>query len=253
MGVPGCDGFPVESTCPGYKKLWHSGGIVNYSSLLWLFPDKNVGVYVTITGAEGNRKGPAIFPITSRAADILLNEEPWLNKTTGCSYPDPWSETKEIVRANNTLHKYAWNITRNASDYAGIYSNPAYADMTIKVETGPKLKLYFGRFGVFSLYPITEEKFDAYLEGPLSYVTNSDDNTAPFHLEFIVDSSQVTKLKFPFIPADSIVELVKKNSKNQGSSANSVPNLHSNRFMKYVSIIDMFFVFLFPVFVSFFS
>lgn len=40
--------YAVRST--GYRKLWHSGGIVSFTSQLWLFPDMDSGVFVSCNG-----------------------------------------------------------------------------------------------------------------------------------------------------------------------------------------------------------
>ena len=45
---------------PGYRKLWHSGGIVTFTSQLWLFPDMDAGVFVASNG-----------PLTSRGSAAL--------------------------------------------------------------------------------------------------------------------------------------------------------------------------------------
>lgn len=44
----------------GYRKIWHSGGIVAYQSQLWLFPDKKSGVFVVISGPYTSQGSLAI-------------------------------------------------------------------------------------------------------------------------------------------------------------------------------------------------
>ena len=44
--------YRIKNVCYplGYRKIWHSGGIVSYQNQLWLFPDQKAGVFVVISG-----------------------------------------------------------------------------------------------------------------------------------------------------------------------------------------------------------
>lgn len=44
----------------GYRKLWHSGGIVTFTSQLWMFPDANAGVFVTASGPLSTQGSAAV-------------------------------------------------------------------------------------------------------------------------------------------------------------------------------------------------
>lgn len=92
----------------GFKKVWHSGGIVTYSSRLWLFPGVGAGLFVATNGPQTRDKGQALTAITGMAADLLLGETFWLNSTTVCTFPAPWKrqepspETETETSASKT-------------------------------------------------------------------------------------------------------------------------------------------------------
>eukprot|EP00058_Branchiostoma_floridae_P026674 XP_002612165.1 hypothetical protein BRAFLDRAFT_88904 [Branchiostoma floridae] len=77
----------------GFRRLYRDGFFTGFSSLISLFPDASGGVFTSLNG-------PAV-PIHVyrdvhsilhyRVADMLLGLEPWLNTTTACSFPQPWS------------------------------------------------------------------------------------------------------------------------------------------------------------------
>ncbi|KAL8570293.1 hypothetical protein ACOMHN_011315 [Nucella lapillus] len=80
----------VTSNYRGYEKVWHSGGIVTYSSRLWLLPGVKAGLFVATNGPQTRDKGHALTAITNMAADLLLGEPLWLNESTICTFPAPW-------------------------------------------------------------------------------------------------------------------------------------------------------------------
>lgn len=62
--------------------------------------------------------------------DTLLEEEPTINKTTVCTYPEPW------YPASHTTHKAidkSVPATRPLEDYAGVYSHVAYGNLVVSI------------------------------------------------------------------------------------------------------------------------
>ena len=70
----------------GYKRLMHSGGIVTYGSMIWMFPEMNFGIFAVVSGPQNRNRPYAIKAIVSQAEYMLLGENPWLNKTTEWTY-----------------------------------------------------------------------------------------------------------------------------------------------------------------------
>lgn len=61
--------------------------------------------------------------------DSLLEDEPTINKTTVCTYPEPWypaSPSSYWTDIDKTLP-----MQRPMKDYVGVYSNIAYGDLVI--------------------------------------------------------------------------------------------------------------------------
>ena len=74
----------------------HSGGLFSYITLLWTLPDLNIGVYASVNG-PGYGSYSGIHNIVSfyYIVDHLLGLEPWLNKTTACTFPKPWKKEND--------------------------------------------------------------------------------------------------------------------------------------------------------------
>ena len=112
--------------------VWHSGGLVSYSTLFWIFPDKNIGMYATVNG-------PAFKSLSSRhlttvfyyISDHLLGLEPWLNETTACTFPEPWANSSVRESKNPEVP-----ITvDNPSQYKGAFSNPVFPGVDVSVNS----------------------------------------------------------------------------------------------------------------------
>ncbi|VDI63706.1 Hypothetical predicted protein [Mytilus galloprovincialis] len=207
----------LSSVYRGYKRLWHSGGIVGYSSLLWLFPDKKVGIYASMTGSKSNGNSDAIKTILSRSADMLLGLDPWLNDTTACSFPEPWIKKSPVeYPLDEIIPEPLWNISTQQDDYVGFYCNPAFGMMKIQKQNS-QLILRYGRFGKMKLYPITETSFDIRYIEALWFVTNSDDNVTPVRITFSSDF-------------DSLVYPIDRTYRNTTFSRNCNVNVDSSNF-----------------------
>jgi len=171
---------------------------VGFSSLLWLFPAKKAGIFISITGSENSSNIP-IKMIMHRAADLLLGEPAWLNDTTACTFPQPW-ESPEMTPHNNgnIVLKTIWTINKPMEAYVGIYGHPAFGNITVTIENATNLILYFGRFGKLFLNPVTENNFKALYLDSLWYVTQSDGAEPPLSIQFrFIQSSVAEILSYP--------------------------------------------------------
>ncbi|KAL4230393.1 hypothetical protein ACF0H5_010775 [Mactra antiquata] len=188
----------MTSLYRGYRKLWHSGGIVTFVSQLWLFPDVRSGVFVTTSGPLNQHGSMAVKNIASRISDFLLGKEPWLNSTSTCTFPAPWEEPPPDMIARDEIKKHTWNISSSKSTYVGLYGNMGFGKINVYSENGDSLVLEYGRFGKMELLPITEVQFIGHYVDKLWFITNSDGSTMPISIIFVRNNlKEVTGLLFP--------------------------------------------------------
>ncbi|XP_067663305.1 uncharacterized protein [Haliotis asinina] len=143
-----CPQWPVADVSVGYgmgwmrnvyrgrRNIWHAGGLHSYNSLLWLFPDSNVGLHISINGPTlSSSKSPfnmllsALYYVT----DIVLGETPWLDRQTVCTFPKPWFDVSMFVPPSDTDDT---PITPEypLSDYAGSYFNPLVGEFLVTLD-----------------------------------------------------------------------------------------------------------------------
>ena len=72
----------------GYNSVLHRGYLFGYNSQLSLLPDVDVGVFLALNGNDYTSLGRLL--IHAFLMDLALDEEPWLNTTTICTFPEPW-------------------------------------------------------------------------------------------------------------------------------------------------------------------
>lgn len=234
--------------CAGYRKIWHSGGIVTYSSRLWLLPGADAGLFVATSGPQTSQKAHGLTAITSLAADLLLGEEPWLNSSTVCSFPSPWNEHKATevamerhdVTTKKPSTKVAAQVGNDLDELTGTYFHEAFGEIVIEragseVEGDHKvtdkkssnssesatptgnastwLTLKFGRFGHLRISKVMEEAntWEGTFLGPLWYVTASDEAFAPLQVTFVHDRhGRVSKLRYPIDGQHDNIEFQKR-------------------------------------------
>ena len=133
----------------------HTGTSWGYGALLTLLPDMNIGIYTGVTGADGGYLGRRMLQMY--VMDLLLGETPWLNLTTGCSFPEPWTPAS-VKTAKKTDGPPA--IVSNSEQYTGTYGNFQYGNLTFVVDDSSRLILQYGDFGRWNLIETgTENEF----------------------------------------------------------------------------------------------
>lgn len=141
-------------------------------------------MFASMTGSKANSNSDVIKVILSRAADMLLGLDPWLNNTTACSFPEPWYNKSQVqYPKKKALPTAMWNISSKIQDYEGTFCNPAFGAIKIYI-LDSELFVRYGRFGKMKLYPISETEFDLRYMGSLWFVTNSDNNIKPIRIRF---------------------------------------------------------------------
>ncbi|KAK3098245.1 hypothetical protein FSP39_017595 [Pinctada imbricata] len=134
----------------GYETLSHTGSMYGYKAMLTLFPSENLGIFTAMTGDDQGYWFRTT--LQNYLADIYLNQQPWLNQSTLCSFPEPFFKDTR-PKTKPPIEKFR-KLARYVSRYAGIYYHPAYKNLKII----PKFPLHmeYG-FGKFKLYAMTKK------------------------------------------------------------------------------------------------
>ncbi|XP_062608814.1 uncharacterized protein LOC134270598 [Saccostrea cucullata] len=150
----------------GYKILSHTGSTFGYRAKLTLYPDMQLGVFSAMTGDDpGYLYRSNIHNLIS---DMYLGEDPWLNATLMCSFPEPFksktSSSKPQIDTKRTP-------LRNVREYVGLYKNTPYGFASVSVNQ-TQLTLHYG-FGHFDLYAKrTKDQFYVKSVGLISGLVN---------------------------------------------------------------------------------
>ncbi|XP_076467633.1 uncharacterized protein LOC143298638 [Babylonia areolata] len=233
----------VTSNYRGYEKVWHSGGIVTYSSRLWLLPGVKAGLFVATNGPQTRDKGHALTAITNMAADLLLGEAFWLNETTICTFPAPWKppqihdkkERRDSTGGLTTKRQESSDLDLN--QLVGVYTNKAFGEIVIERGGGggggggDGLEEYDVREHGDDIFKAGEKGngsewlvlkgWDGWFIGPLWYVTDSDEHQRPIRVHFLRDvTGHVEGIRYPIDGHYDDIEFRKQDG--QGVTA-SVP------------------------------
>ncbi|KAL3878901.1 hypothetical protein ACJMK2_031227 [Sinanodonta woodiana] len=75
----------------GYTKFFHGGTLMAYKSLIWLFPDHNIGIFGSANGPATDESDRALNSVFYYLSDVLLSEAKWINETIACTFPKPFA------------------------------------------------------------------------------------------------------------------------------------------------------------------
>ena len=133
----------------------HTGTSWGYGALLTLIPSMKLGIYTGVTGPD--RDYVARRMIHLYTADLLLGETPWINMSTACTFPEPWSAPTPH-RSYNTYD--TGTAVLPLKKYAGTYGNFGYGNLTVYVnQTTGNLQIRYGPMGLWDLFPGKKEHF----------------------------------------------------------------------------------------------
>ena len=124
-----------------------------------LLPDMGIAIYTNVIGEDADYKGRRA--IQMMVLDHMLDEEPWMNASTACSFPEPWSPGRLSRFA--TLHKNNANIKTKAlsadeqSQYEGVYGNFAYGNISVVLNNTDLYLIYGNKTTIWLLEPLEEE------------------------------------------------------------------------------------------------
>ncbi|XP_002731344.1 uncharacterized protein LOC100376556 [Saccoglossus kowalevskii] len=196
----------------GYVRNEHAGAYPAFGSKLTIYKDVNIGIFTATNGPYGINDHDAMSRIQAYASDILLGEEPWLNTTTACTFPEPWEEKSIPAEQYNiwggpsqansvlALSDLQLNATRPLGDYEGIYNHKALGNTTIYMDESATLRYNYGTYGIGELKRTGDEFiFMATLEGTMSWALD-------YHLSglcpvsfFSSDGINIDGFTFPYV------------------------------------------------------
>ncbi|XP_060560761.1 uncharacterized protein LOC132720615 [Ruditapes philippinarum] len=189
-----------SATYRGYRKIWHSGGLFSYITQAWFFPDINAGVFASVNGpALAGLPGYALRTIMYYITDKLIGEDPWLNETTTCEFPDLWRN----ITTNSTAPE-PFGKLENPSEYTGIYGSYFLPALTISTKPGDdsSLLIQMNRLGGVLHSTQDKDRFLMEITSPWEYMTafiDGNNNTVFVNSTFIRNKDgEVRSIEFKY-------------------------------------------------------
>lgn len=167
-----------------------------YKTQAWLYPDADLALHVTCNGPSTADTTWALTLILMYVSDVFLREVPWLNTTTLCSFPEPWSrpvDSPEPETLPPPLPDDA--LPEHVVYYEGKYSHPSFGEVRIIQDNNTgKLMFYMGEFMQAILhYNAKQETFYTNLTGKYWYSTDQ----IPMQFKPLPDQGSAVHLHMP--------------------------------------------------------
>ncbi|XP_078602938.1 uncharacterized protein LOC144876994 [Branchiostoma floridae x Branchiostoma japonicum] len=177
----------------GYKKVTHGGRVFGFTSLMTLFPDKSGGVFTSVNSPVINWDRDVHRVLHYRVADMLLGLDPWLNTTTACTYPQPWSTRPASPQP--VPRPPSRDFPRDKRDYVGSYGNRVFGNLTIYLSpTDDILRFRAGLIGRGVVLPLNATN-SVLLKGP-------PDMFAPVQVSLEEEGGAIRRLVVPGVPPE---------------------------------------------------
>lgn len=109
----------------------------------------SLGVFTTMSGEDNNN----MFPLQLYLIDTFLGKKPWLNESSLCSFPEPWSPAALSATNPEAIKKNIAPVRRLLL-YIGTYKNPEYGSLEVMEMGYNSLFIIYG-WATFHLYPST--------------------------------------------------------------------------------------------------
>ena len=153
---------------PGYRRVWHTGGISTYRSMVALYPDLDLAFYLQASGPPKAATSWAILAALHFVSDVILQRKPWLDTESACTLPSPY---RNITTEPEPLPDDS--PVRPLEDYVGTYHHLAYPDVIISLKdtlTPQRLTLSMGsNLEATLFYSLSENTFYTRFENLLWY------------------------------------------------------------------------------------
>ena len=156
----------------GYSLVSHTGNLYGYSADLNMIPNNDIGVFLALNGHDYNLLGRLLTQ--AFLLDLALDEEPWLNTTTVCTFPHPWSpwlpddELMQTIASLDDGPAHRFTKIDQSSDfpypsdltpYTGVYGDFYYGNVTVFSDDSQSLFIHYGSFQPTRLVPTGNENF----------------------------------------------------------------------------------------------
>jgi hypothetical protein len=114
----------------GQQRRQHSGSIDGFRSLMTVFPNNNLGIFITTNTDAAQRY--AVNIITNYIADNMLNMNiiDWNDRFRKESNDAKFESEKE-KKAHNATRKIAAMMSHGIDYYTGLYEHPAYGTIQV--------------------------------------------------------------------------------------------------------------------------
>lgn len=133
-------------TSTGYQVTWHSGGIYSYITYLVLIRDLDIGIYIGTSAPFNSTSGVTAIEVFYYIADLLLDEDPWLDTVTSCQFPGPWLGAPEQGPSNtNDAPIFVPGLVEKPKLFEGTYGNRLFGDIVIFIDTSGDLLANYSR------------------------------------------------------------------------------------------------------------
>ncbi|XP_070532204.1 uncharacterized protein [Ptychodera flava] len=134
--------------------------------------------------------------------------EPWLNSSTGCTYPNPWQSTPRTHPSHSPMTDPSNPPLRPLTDYVGEFGHFAFGNFSITFDAEAQVLRYeFGKLlrGTLSPHPTSSTTLFMRIEGPISYREYSRSDTYPhgWPVDFTEDeNNNIVTVKVPYLEYD---------------------------------------------------
>lgn len=119
--------------------MFHTGSYHAYTAVASLYPQAKSGFFMMVNGPWPISYNRDLEPLSYFIADILLQEESWLNVSTVCTFPEPWKERPAPRnKTDENLPADDYDVTR----YLGHYGHRLNGEVVIS-EGSPYSKMSF--------------------------------------------------------------------------------------------------------------
>ena len=133
------------SSAAGYKMLWHGGSLFGYDTILALFPQLDLGIYISVNGLGDFHSENVVREVLYFVVDIFLGEEPWLNTSNACHYPTQWQNYDMPSEFLNSFPILVNDAFSEPFKFIGIYGHKLYGNVRIFDDTENHLYVQYGR------------------------------------------------------------------------------------------------------------
>ena len=126
--------------------LWQSGFLYGYDTILMLFPQLDVGIYIGVNGVGSEHSANVVREVLYFVVDILLGEEPWLNTSNACYFPTQWQNydmpPSHLV---NSVPNIINDTFFDSNKFTGTYGHKLFGNVEVSSDMENHLHVRFGR------------------------------------------------------------------------------------------------------------